>query len=348
MNLAERIESFAILGEHLRAYDERSTDTSLKPLQVAAQQAYARNPWFTPEQIRLALNSLGQALFRENLVNWISPYNLPDDGPANPRRVAVVMAGNIPAVGFHDFLSVLISGHHLLAKLSASDDQLIPAIAGMLAARFPAWSGRFRFTTGMIEQFDAVIATGSTNTSRYFDYYFGRYPNIIRRNRNSVAVLDGHETPEELALLADDILRYFGMGCRSISKVFVPAGYDFQPLTTALGKYRDYENHNKFRNNYEYTKSIMLVSQVPFLDTGFFLLKEDPSVNSRIATLHYEYYSRPAGVTASLVQNADSIQCVVSNMDLQIKTLHFGSSQNPDLCDYADGVDTLSFLTALN
>ena len=347
MNLSERIASFEFLGNLLRMYHEQSEEPALRPLQDAARHAFFQNPWFTPVQIRTALNSLGRVLTRENLERWISLYQLPATKPAIQRTIGVVMAGNIPAVGFHDFLCVLISGHRILAKLSASDDQILPGMAGVLCEYNPEWREMIIFTTGKLENFEAVIATGSTNTSRYFEYYFGRYPNIIRKNRNSVAVLNGQETESDLHALAGDILLYFGMGCRSISKVYVPHGYDFTPLIMAFEKFRDYADHNKFRNNYEYTRSILLVNQDMFMDNGFFLLKEDASITSRIAMLHYEFYRAVEEVVQNLHENMEFIQCIVSNMNLNINHIQCGDSQNPALWDYADGVDTMAFLASL-
>jgi hypothetical protein len=344
MNLADRIQSFEMLGDRLRRYDDQSADVGLVPLIEASRASSARNPWFTPEHVRTALKSLGQALKREDLDRWLSGYEKRMDRACTPKTIGVVMAGNIPAVGFHDFMCVLISGHKLQAKLSSSDDRLLPAMAHILADSMPEWEDYITFTTGRLEKFDAIIATGNTNTSRYFEYYFGRYPHIIRKNRNSIAVLNGLESRQDLQNLADDILLFFGMGCRSVSKVYVPPGYDFLPLITTLGKYSHFINHNKFCNNYEYFKSIFLVNRVPFLDTGFLLLKEDTGTASRIAVLHYEYYDHPEELAGRIIREKESIQCVISTMPLPVKTLRPGEAQNPALWDYADQVDTMEFL----
>jgi hypothetical protein len=344
MELADRIKSFDLLGDRLRRFHENSQDPDILPLVEAARSASMQNPWFTPEHIRIALNNLGQALTHENLVNWLSPYLERITGLSVQKRIGVVMAGNIPAVGFHDFLCVLISGHKLLAKLSSSDDKLLPAMSDILTDQCPEWHDHISFTNGKLENFDAIISTGSTNTSRYFEFYFGRYPHIIRKNRNSVAVLSGCETGLELQNLADDIMLFFGMGCRSVSKIFIPTGYDFSPLVHALGKYDYFANHHKYRNNYDYYKSIFLVNQVKCLDSGFLLLREDRSVTSPIAVLHYEYYPNPDEAVSRIREYGESIQCVISNMALPINSLPAGEGQKPPLWDYSDRVDTMDFL----
>ena len=254
------------------------------------------------------------------------------------------MAGNIPAVGFHDFLCVLISGHKLNARLSSSDLFLLPALADILTCYLPEWQNNISFTIGKLDHFDAIIATGSNNTSRYFEFYFGKYPHLIRKNRNSIAILDGFENQEVVNKLADDIMLYFGMGCRSVSKIYVPEGYDFSLLIRNLDRYGNYANHHKYRNNYDYCKSIFLVDQIPFIDAGCLLLKEDNAIASRISVLHFEYYKAMNDVLQAIGENLTSIQCVVSNNTLPIQTVLPGEAQNPALWVYADDVDTLDFL----
>ncbi|MEI6682408.1 MAG: acyl-CoA reductase [Bacteroidota bacterium] len=344
MNLSDRVKSFEWLGECLRRYHENSQDPHLALLSRAAAQAYAENGWFTPEHTRIALNSLGEALQPENLAKWIGPYEQRIKRQTSRKRVGVVMAGNIPAVGFHDFLSVLLAGHQFTGRLSTSDARLIPAMASMLAAEYPEWQDTIAFTDGKLENFDAVIATGSDNTSRYFNFYFGRYPSIIRGNRNSIAILDGGEDEAVLQLLADDIMLFFGMGCRSVSKIFIPEGYDFSMLIKALQKYAGFVNHHKYCNNYDYNKSIFLVSQTPFIDAGCLLLKEDRALASRIAVLNYEYCHSVGDAEKTVASGRDSIQCVVSAASLAIPSVKPGEAQRPALWDYADEVDTLDFL----
>jgi hypothetical protein len=347
MELANRIKSFEFLGKRLREYHETTENENLVSLVKAAQTATSENPWFTHELIRIALNNLGKALNTENLNRWLSMYEGKMDHFPVQKMIGVVMAGNLPAVGFHDFLCVLISGHKLVAKLSASDGQLLPAMANLLAGYMPEWSECISFTKGKLENFDAIIATGSNNTSRYFEFYFGRYPHIIRKNRNSVAVLTGNESNEDLNDFADDIMLFFGMGCRSISKVYVPTGYNFTALIRALGRYGHYADHHKYRNNYDYCKSIFQVSQVPFIDTGFLLLHENQTIASRIAVLNYEYYQNPDEVADSIKNNNGSIQCVISKMPLTVSSLKPGNGQKPALWEYADQIDTMEFLLSL-
>jgi hypothetical protein len=347
MTLADRIRSFENLGEKLRRYQENSTEADLASLVAASRKAFIHNPWFTPDFISLSLNNLGKLLTVENLNRWISEYRTKLERKEAPKKIGVVMAGNIPAVGFHDFLCVLISGNTLVAKLSSSDEHLLPAMANILAEQIPEWNDSISFTNGKLGEFDAIIATGSTNTSRYFEFYFGKYPHIIRKSRNSVAVLNGTETDNDLQNLADDIMLYFGMGCRSISKIYVPSGYDFSRLYKALDKYDSYIHHHKYCNNYEYSKSIFMVGQIPFADTGYLLLKEDKAISSRIAVLHYEFYDSLPYVVESILQAGDSVQCIISNKVLPINFLHPGEGQTPALWDYADQTDTLEFLLSL-
>ncbi len=342
ISAAERIESFARLGEILRAYPARSAEVNADTLVEAARLAYEENVWFTPEHITIALNAIGEILRAEDLSDWIAAYS--EDMKPSCRTIGVVMAGNIPAVGFHDFLCVLISGNRILAKLSSVDKQLLPAMAKLLVSFNPAWEEFISFTTDRIEGFDAIIATGRNNTSRYFDYYFGKYPNIIRRNRNSLAVITGDETAGDLAGLSRDIFLYFGMGCRNVSKIFIPDRYDLGKLTNAFSAFAGFANHNKYRNNYDYLKSIYLINKVPFLDTGFLLIVEDPAIQSPIAVLHFERYNQLNEVTRKLNDVREEIQCVVSIEDPGLPYLLPGQAQYPALRDYADDTDTLKFL----
>jgi hypothetical protein len=344
MTLNKRIKSFALLGDQLRRYHEDSSDQEILPLVEASRIAYNENQWFTPPNIRIALNYLGEVLTGDNLSAWTSGYFQKFSKTTKQKTIGVVMAGNIPAVGFHDFLCVLITGHKIKAKLSSSDARLLPAMAEILIDYMPEWKEQIAFTAGRLEHFDAIIATGSDNTSRYFDYYFGKYPHIIRKNRNSVAIVTGSENEEDLQKLADDMMLYFGMGCRNISKIYVPAGYDFSLLIKVLGKYEHYANHNKYRNNYDYWKSIFMVTQIPVIDTGYILFKEDHSFKSRIAVVHFEFYSHFNNVLLALENNRDSIQCIVSCDSLPCPTVLPGKAQQPALWDYADKVDTLDFL----
>ncbi|MAN59152.1 MAG: acyl-CoA reductase, partial [Flavobacteriaceae bacterium] len=297
MDLQQRINAFASLGRFLGQLAqpddsfgsiEANPDTIAGRMATQLQLAKNSNGWFTQDNLQFALTSWSQALTKENLNRWVEQYTINE--PTNPKTVAIVMAGNIPLVGFHDFLSVLIIGHKVLAKLSSQDRHLLPIIAQFLRNELPHWEGYIHFSDGKLENFDAVIATGSNNTARYFEYYFGKYPNIIRRNRNSVAVLTGNETEAELTLLADDIFRYFGLGCRNVSKLFLPKGYRFEPFFEAMYSWKEIINNHKYINNYDYNKAVYLMSNISLLDNEFLLLKEDPGYASPISVLFYEYY----------------------------------------------------------
>lgn len=344
MNLNDRIKSFELLGNLLRRYHEDSSEKEIQPFIAAARIAHSENQWFTPYNIRIALNNLGEALHTEHLSTWLSPYRQKLINPFEQKTIGVVMAGNIPAVGFHDFLCVLIAGHRLKARVSSSDARLLPAMADFLSTCLPEWHENITFVSGKLENFDAIIATGSNNTSRYFDYYFGKYPHIIRKNRNSIAIITGDENGEELEKLADDIMFFFGMGCRSISKLYVPTGYDFTKMISALRKYEPYSNHNKYRNNYDYARSIFMMNQLPVIDTGFLLIKEDQSVTSRIAVLNYEKYVEIPDVLNAINLNREAIQCVVCHRSVAPDVIPPGSAQKPAFWEYADEVDTLDFL----
>jgi hypothetical protein len=246
-------------------------------------------------------------------------------------------------VGFHDFLSVLISGHHVLVKTSSNDQHLLPFLANYLIAVEPDLKNKIKFVEGKLEDFDAVIATGSNNTARYFEYYFKDKPSIIRKSRNSVAVLNGQETTVQLVALGDDIFRYFGLGCRNVSKLFVPKGYDFTAFFEAIFEYQDVINYEKYANNYDYNKAVFLMSNFKLLDNGFLTIKEDSSHASPISSVFYEYYDNLKEVENRLSADQDSIQCVVST-NLVKNSIPFGTTQKPKLWDYADGIDTLEFL----
>lgn len=300
----------------------------------------SHNGWFTPEQVYFAVNSWANALTEENLNKWLSKYNF---NTIQPKTIGLILAGNIPLVGFHDFLSVLISGHRVLVKTSSNDQHLIKFLAKYLIAVDSKIENYITFTDGKLENFDAVIATGSNNTARYFEYYFKDKPNIIRKNRNSVAVLNGTETHEDLEQLGEDIFRYFGLGCRNVSKLFVPKGYDFQNFFKAIFKYGDIIHYEKYANNYDYNKAVFLMSNFKLLDNEFLTLKEDSSYASPISSVFYEYYDNLDTLKKQLKNDADQIQCVVSN-NLIEHSIPFGKTQKPELWDYADNIDTIKFL----
>lgn len=334
-----RINAFIRLGEFIA--DTRNEETIAE--WVAG--AKSRNNWFTPANVRLSLDAIeSQYLDETKLTAWADRY--PE--PAQSRKIGVVMAGNIPAVGFHDALCVLVSGHVLLAKMSSDDPLLIRALLAQLTEIEPEFAPYIRFVERLNES-DAYIATGSDNTARYFHYYFAKKPNIIRKNRTSVAVLTGNETANELRALGGDILQYFGLGCRNVSKVFVPAGYDFTGFYQAIEEMApDYLHHHKYFNNYEYNKSIYLVNRVAHFDNGFLLATESEGLVSPISVLHYQTYDSAAELEALLDASAEKIQCVVARPDQPLPgALPFGTAQAPGLSDYADGIDTMEFLAHL-
>jgi hypothetical protein len=303
----------------------------------------SHNGWFTPEQVYHAIQSWAKALQENNLNQWLSNYNV---SAVEPKNVGLILAGNIPLVGFHDFLSVLISGHKVLVKASSNDQHLIQFLAKYLIAVNPQIESHITFTDGKLENFDAVIATGSNNTARYFEFYFKDKPSIIRKNRNSVAVLTGNESKEDLVNLGEDIFRYFGLGCRNVSKLFVPKDYDFQPFFQAIYEYKDVIFYEKYSNNYDYNKAVFLMSNFKLLDNEFLTLKEDSSYASPISSVFYEYYDDLEDLKMRLENDKEQIQCVVSK-NLTTNSIPFGKTQQPELWDYADDVDTLQFLSKI-
>jgi hypothetical protein len=342
-----RIDAFVKLGELFRNFPDRGAGADMEKLRAAAEQAQIWNPWFIQDSIRHAVQSLGAVMTREKLNEWINPYRQKINNTDHPKTVAIVMAGNIPLVGFHDFLSVLITGNKVIAKLSSQDAKLLPAMAEILAGYHSGWNDKITLTSELLPSFDAIIATGSNNSSRYFEFYFGKYPNIIRKNRNSIAIITGDETDEELAGLADDILLYFGMGCRSISKVYIPSGYDLSRLSEHFGKYEQYRYHNKYRNNYDYFKSIYIINRVPFIDTGDILFAENTALASPISVVFYEHFDDIALLSKQIVELESQLQCVVCHKPPGISRVLPGEAQQPELWDYADGINTLDFLTGL-
>ncbi len=353
MELEERIRAFARLGEILReifrgsGQERKPAETdAVAVLREQADEAFRYNGWFTRNFVYRALYALGERLQEADLRRWTEKY--PALGVSKkPKTVGVVMAGNVPAVGFHDFLSVLMSGHRLQARLSSDDNKLMPAIADVLLEIEPGFSHFISFTEETLHDFDAIIATGSNNTSRYFEYYFGKYPHIIRKNRNGVAVLTGEETEKQMQALADDVFLYYGLGCRNVAKLFVPEEYDFGLLLSVLGARKEIAEHHKYFNNYEYNKAIFLVNGRNHLDTGNLLLVEDDKFVSPVGVLHYSFYSSPVALHNHLMVNGEQVQCVVSDAGFLDNTVPFGKSQSPALWDYADGVDTLDFLLSL-
>lgn len=332
MNLQYRIDLLVDLGEYI---------LSANPAWAEAKEKASReNGWFIPEFVDLATENIArQFLSRPVLEKWVSSYNLPANTP-QPKNVGVVMAGNIPLVGFHDFLSVFISGHRATIKTSSKDETLIKHLASKLVEWDKAVEQWVSFAD-MLKGCDAYIATGSNNSAGHFEYYFGKWPHIIRRNRTSAAILTGKETSEELAKLADDVYLYFGLGCRNVTKIYVPAGYDFVPLITAFKKYDFLADHHKYKKNYDYNLALHLLNKKYYMSNPSLLLVEEPSLFSPISQLNYEFYDNPDKLTGSLKDHPD-LQCIVGR-----GFVPFGQTQVPAITVYADGVDTLAFLFRL-
>ena len=344
--------SFVELGNFLRQFSEEGNVKVASVLQNdlffdefanLIELSQSHNGWFTPEQVQFSVQSWAKALTEDNLNQWLSNY---DFSKTEPKKTGLILAGNIPLVGFHDFLSVLISGHDVLVKTSSNDQHLLKFLAKYLIAIQPELNSKITFVEGKLEGFDAVIATGSNNTARYFEYYFKDKPSIIRKNRNSVAVLDGTETHEDLVGLGEDIFRYFGLGCRNVSKLFVPKGYNFDNFFKAMYEFREVIQYEKYANNYDYNKAVFLMSNFQLLDNEFMTIKEDSSYSSPISSVFYEFYDNLNEVNSRLNNDLEQIQCIVSN-NLIENSVSFGQTQQPKLWDYADNVDTLSFLSKI-
>ena len=340
------------LGEFLSQFSQKESvknpsvllnNLFYEDFQDLVQLSQSHNGWYTPDNVYFSIQSWAQALTEKNLDQWLSAYTFVTKEPKN---VGLILAGNIPLVGFHDFLSVLISGNNVLVKTSSNDQFLLPFLAKYLTAVEPEFAEKITFVAGKLENFDAVIATGSNNTARYFEYYFKDKPSIIRKNRNSIAVLNGQETKVQLAALGEDIFRYFGLGCRNVSKLFVPTGYSFNLFFEAIFEYQDIIHYEKYANNYDYNKAVFLMSNFKLLDNGFLTIKEDLSYGSPISSIFYEYYDSIDNLQIRLQSEREQIQCIVSN-NLVENSLNFGQTQKPNLWDYADNVDTLSFLLAI-
>jgi hypothetical protein len=350
VNTSDRINACIKLGDILRNPDADKFHSFRKEIGLLRDLIAGHhhfNLWFTPENVKSALKAIGESLKSHKIEKWLSRYSIKTFENEPRRKIAAVLAGNVPLVGFHDYLSVVITGNIFIGKLSSSDNKLLPLIHRILSKIEPGFKDLAHFTEDRLTDFEAIIATGSNNTSRYFEYYFGKYPNIIRKNRNSVAVLFGNETKEEIAALGEDIFKYFGLGCRNVSKIFIPKNYDFDFLFKGLQAFEPIIGHQKYRNNYDYIKSIYLINRTPHFDNGFLLLTEDTKLSSPVASLHYEVYDDLPMVKNNLKMSSDEIQCVVASNKITDKTVPPGFAQKPELWDYADDIDTIEFLISL-
>lgn len=338
MNLENRIRVLTALGYHLQQKDEY--------LQAVIQRTHFNNQWFTVENQNLAVNAIAtNFLAPAKLEEWLEKYPLKD--PKAPKSIGLVLAGNIPLVGFHDILCVFIAGYKAKIKLSDKDPFLLPYLLKLLKG-FDARTESYFEIVPQLKDFDAVIATGSNNSARYFEAYFGKYPHIIRKNRNGIAILNGKESKEDTRALGLDIFQYYGLGCRNVSKLYLPQGYNFQPLLESLHEYREVILNSKYKNNFDYNYALYVLNKVDYQANGCIILLEDQTLTSRIAALHYEYYKDVNELKQEIKARKAEIQCIVSQAGwLDFPTFSFGKAQEPELWDYADGVDTLAFLLGL-
>ena len=336
--LKNRIKALENLGNYFSDISDK--DSQYDPLFDAIERANLQNGWFQREACMEAIQSWGEALQPKNISQWVNKYQINENN--SPKTIAVIMAGNIPLVGLHDLISIWISGNRALIKCATKDSVLIPFIVEIN----PLFQSLTSFSDRKLEGFDAVIASGSNNAARYFDYYFSKYPHIIRKNRNGVAVLDGSETLEDMKNLGRDILQYYGLGCRNVSKLYLCKGFDLDLIFKGLYPYGNIIEMNKYANNYDYNKAVYLISEFDFKENGFFILRENQAITSPIGTVNYEFYEGLELLKKHLLDQQENIQCVVSNADIE-GAIPFGQAQNPNLWDYADGVDTLEFLNRL-
>jgi len=348
MTLKQRRQAFVQLGSFIERHFSQNYDPKEErfhnDLVGLIDISFSYNGWFTAGEIERALKGIASMLSEAQ----ISAFSKAVKEPDKTCTVAVIMAGNIPAVGFHDMLCVLLSGHHILIKVSGDDPALIPFLAGMLIYYEEDFAPAINFSEARLNNFDAVIATGSNNSAKHFEYYFGKYPHIIRKNRSSVAILNGKETPEELHELGKDVFYYFGLGCRNVSKLFVPQNYDFTALFEAVFPFNYVADNKKYFNNHEYNRAIYLLDQIPFLDNNFLMLRECTDLHAPTSVLYHEAYTNETQLVEKIKGMEDNLQCVVGNFEPgSLKITGFGNTQQPDIFDFADNVNTLNFLNTL-
>lgn len=336
MKLNNRIEAFSALGTLIRSFSEEE-------LASLTRKSSAKNNWFTEENVRFSLESIARFLEGDKLKIWLSSYNLEQETSYH-RKVGLVLAGNTPLAGFHDFLSILIAGHELYAKLSPQDPVLLPFLANELFQIEPEFEHYLHFEE-RLKNMDAMIINLGDHSPRYYEHYFKKTPHIIRKTRHSCAVLDGTESKKELEKLGEDITLYYGLSSRNVSKLFVPEGYNFTPLFEALTKFEYLRDHHKFVNNYDYNKSIYLINGNPHLDTGFLLFKEDKNLFSPISVVFYEYYSDQDALQQSLKEKENLIDSIVGHQPLG--EVSFGEAHKPEVWEYARKEDALKFLQNL-
>lgn len=354
MKLQQKVQALSQLGDYLNdVIDGKQSQSNLdvfnqfyEKTNQAVALAERKNPWFTSKNILHAMSYWAQQLNQPKLDAWLATYPISEN--ITPKKVGVIMAGNIPMVGFHDLLCVFLSGHQFNGKPASDDQILIPHFIEVLAVIDPAIKSQILFSEQFLKNMDAYIGTGSNNSARYFEYYFRDKPHIIRSNRNGIAVLSGKETKEDFEKLGEDIFRYFGLGCRNVSKLYVPEGYNFNNFFEGIYPFFEMVNHNKYGNNYEYNRTVYLMGNEKLLDNNFLILKEDKGFSSPIAVLFYEYYTDINELNKHLADNVHLLQCVISNQSQITNAVPLGASQTPALHEYADGFDTMRFLLELN
>ncbi|MBO4282763.1 MAG: hypothetical protein J5873_06175 [Bacteroidales bacterium] len=351
MRIEERIKTVQGLAKLLKTKDKKDLPSELRPLwekwEEAVEREHFHHSWFVPEFVRSAAEAIADMLLGEDgqaLARWIASYRPVLEAKTETHRVGVIMAGNIPLVASHDLLCVFMAGDVFVGKMSSHDTRLWPLLVEMLAVVSPEAASRVELTQDRLGAVDAVIATGSNNSTRYFEHYFGNKPHVFRGHCNGVAVLDGKESAAELQGLAADICLYFGMGCRNVSKVYVPEGYDFTPLFQSMEAYRPLLGaHHSYLNNLEYQKTVHLINSIPFLDQGLCMFKAEASIASPIGVVHYEHYTEVEKVWEPL--RSEAVQCVATHLPAPLETVPLGRTQHPALSQYANGIDTLRFLT---
>jgi hypothetical protein len=356
MKLQHRIDAFVQLGLFINRHfknNYKESETQLhQGLEKLIETANIYNNWFIPQFVNTAIANIGKMLDEKQLIDFCKEIEAKEtstlqlsSGQASSvfgKTVAVICAGNIPMVGFHDIMCVLLSGHTVLIKLSSDDEVLLPFFLKLLTHYDPEFEKNILFAQAKLANFDAVIATGSNNTANYFNFYFGKYPNIIRKNRTSIAILSGNETSEDLKNLGQDIFLYFGLGCRNVSKLLVPKDYNFNLFFESIVDYGFVINNKKYGNNYDYNRAIYLLEQIPFLDNNFLMIKQSTDLHSPVGVLYYDFYEKDADISNYLAQNTEQLQCIIGKNHIP-----FGYSQQPVITEFADNVNTLKFLVNL-
>ncbi len=344
MKRENEIQGFVQLGKLMTALGNEetwsgfsigSTEIEYQKLQEIINKQFVLNGWFSKENVLQSLSSLGNQLTKENLTTWLNDYTY----TSTPKRIGIIMAGNIPLVGFHDFLCVLLSGNNVVAKLSSDDNTLLPALSELLIQYAPSLKNRITFSFGKLGEIDAIIATGSDNSTKYFEQYFGHYPHLFRKNRTSIAVITGNESKEELTALGKDIFSYYGLGCRNVSHLLIPKDFNLNRFFEAIVDYHPIVNHHKYANNYDYNKAVYLMNLMELLDNNFVLLRESEELFSPLSMVHYQYYETQKTIDNFLEFQKENIQAIVGN-----NYIPFGEAQSPKLNDYADGVDVMKWL----